>query len=152
MLSKMQYFGGTMQETVDSVTLFHMTMSELCRVLCLGIQYQLSLNGKACTRCVCRLTSVVGRRLLWNWLQYECLCPLLLHLQCWAASDQPEPCLQRAGTALHPILCLKVKRTSHRPLVFDELFDTRVVSLWLCVIWVRIKKAVKEIHLQGAIF
>lgn len=49
----MQYLGGTMQETVESVTLFHATLPKLCRVLCFGIQSQFPSVAKlTLTLCV----------------------------------------------------------------------------------------------------
>lgn len=74
----------------------------------------------SCGISVCKL-SVVDRGLLWQWQHYECLCPLLLHLLHWTASDQPEHCLQRSGAASNPILCSKVEQTSHRPCLWCAL-------------------------------
>lgn len=113
----MQYLGGTGREAVESVTLFHMTMSELCRVLSFGVESRFPSVARAG---VYRL-SVAGRGGSFEtdsrmnvWCPLLLLPPpLLLHLLRWAASDQPEPCLQRAGAASNPILCSKVKQTSH---------------------------------------
>lgn len=110
----MQYLGGTMWETVGSVTLFLVTLPQLCRVLCFGLQSQFpSVVKLALTLCVDYQWWVEGS--FETDYSIECLCPLQLHLLRWAASDQPEPCLERAGAASNPILCSKVKQTSHRP-------------------------------------
>lgn len=78
------------------------SVAKLALTLCVG--YQWLVEGSFETDC-----------------SSECLCPLLLHLLRWVASDQPEPRLQRAGAASNPILCSKVKQTSHRPLLWCAL-------------------------------
>lgn len=98
----MQYLGASTRQTVVSVARFFATLPPLCREMYFSLQSQLPLAAeRALTLCAGYQRWVEG--CFEKRLQRECLCPLLLHLLRWAASDQPEPRLERAGAASNPM-------------------------------------------------
>lgn len=101
----------TVRETVESVTLLgSLLCTAVYRLLCGG--YQRRVEGSF-------QSDYSARAVLRVFVPTAAAIAALGSL--WSASDQPEPCLQRAGAAFSPILCSKVKQTSPRSALWCAL-------------------------------